>query len=154
MATFNFNTFEEAKNYALSINSEVHIYTQRAGENSWYDGGAIYKAIEVHTDDGSHQWFETYESARDIIANIEDYNYWLKTFHAERICEALANADVEQAQGLTNYAVDIKDAVEGLEDGEVVAIKDSDFDVIELHPTCGEYDNRRWTIGVPDVNKD
>lgn len=154
MTTFNFNSFAEAAQFAQANNSAVHFYSQRAGEQSWTDEGAIYAAIEAHTDDSDYRWFERTEGALDILSDMDSYNSWLKDFSV-KIKAAVEALDLEKAQELIDFANSIKDEVEALEEGEeAVAVMADEYETINRFPTMGEYDGRSWQIGVPTTEVD
>lgn len=147
-----FNNFNEAATYAQSINANVHMYAQRAGQSCWEDLGAIYKPIEVATDDEDAQWFERVEEARYILTGMDDFNDWYEGYMS-RIIQAFK--DLEQAKAMVEFAANLREAVEDLEEGEeAVAVNDNEFDVIDRFPTMGEYDGRRWMLSVSESNED
>lgn len=143
-----FDSFEEAQEFAKSIGSEVHLYRRRNGGRCWNDDGVQNKPIEMKADDEDAQWFERVEGAHEILTGMDDFNDWYEGYKS-RIIQAFN--DLEQAKEMVEFAANLLRAVEDLEEGEeAVAVGNDSFDIIELHPTAGEYDNRIWTLGVPD----
>lgn len=158
MTTFNFHTFEEANEFAQSINSRIVLYTKRAGDQFWKEEETLYSPIEAQTDDEEYNEWERTERAQFILTDMGDFKFWFKDFR-DYIDKALDNLDIEKAQELVQFATDVKDAIEvEIEEGEeaVAIINDGgwQYEVIRRYPTIGNYDGLYWTIGVPDPDED
>lgn len=145
-----FNSFEEAQEFAKSIGSEVHLYWKRDGERCWNDESVQYKPIEMKPDDTDVIWYERAEGASDILQSEEDFKRWFDDCISGRLHAAIDARNLSKIRKLERFADEMQEAIECLDNTEAVAAGNASFDVIELHPTCGEYDNRIWTLGVPD----
>ncbi len=145
-----FNSFEEAQDFAKSIGSEVHLYWRRYGERCWNDEGIHYRPIEMKTDDPDVMWYERAEGARAILQSEGGFEEWFDGCVSAPLKAATDARDLTEIRMLGNFAEEVRSAIEDLDSTEAVAANSATYDIIELRPTRGEYDNRIWTLGVPD----
>lgn len=148
-----FNSYEEAKEFAEAIGSEVMLYSKRAGNKYWRPEIQVTDPIEMHEDESYHCWYTRSQFAREIIKNLEGLEiFWSET--VEKAKEALDKGDIDRAIKALRFYKEVSSAFDDCAKDEAVAISTEDeCSIIKLYPTHGEYDNRSWTLGVPDPHE-
>lgn len=149
-----FDSYEDAEQFAAGVASEVHLYERKAGARSWHDLGRAEKYI-ISQDDPTDDLNDCLDLIYADNADEDDARSYYELLKPvlDDLCES---GDADEVERLTNLYDEFVEALHSLEHrrGQDVALlvhHDFTFEAINVAPTSWERDSRSWTYAVKYV---